>query len=336
MSSRKSEMHTPATLTNARCPHGGRIGALGRPGGAENEPPPTLANVRCPHGGRLGIGALGRPGGAEINLAAKLLSPLRRPGMGPVARVVVGLVALSVCIALIADLAFNLFRDDEKVAREIRKRVSENVAIQLAVLAQSGDRLGIEKTVAGIINREHDVVSIGLRQAAGELIYASPGHLTTWRAPEGGKSTLTHVEVPLFAGGKDRWGQIEISFRPVGATGWLHWVQRPAVLMTGALLILGGLGYFIYMRRVLAASRSDRRDPGARQGRARHAGGGRADPRRLRPRAARQSRLPGARAGRRALPHGQEGVRSRLVRHGTRSGPDRTPMASGSTYARSR
>ncbi len=187
-----------------------------------------------------------------MNLATRLLSPLRRPGMGPVARVVVGLVALSVCIALIADLAFDLFRDDEKVAREIRKRVSENVAIQLAVLAQSGDRVLIEKTVAGIINREHDVVSIGLRQASGELIYASPGHLTTWRAPEGGKSTLTHVEVPLFAGSKDRWGQIEISFRPVGATGWMHWVQRPAVLMTAALLVLGGLGYFIYMRRVLA------------------------------------------------------------------------------------
>jgi diguanylate cyclase (GGDEF)-like protein len=189
---------------------------------------------------------------SESGLVDRLLAPLRRPGVGPVARVVVGLVALSVCIALITDLAFDLFRDDEKVAREIRKRVSENVAIQLAVLAQSGDRLGIEKTVAGVIYREPDIVSIGLRQAAGELIYASPGHLTSWRALEGGKSTLTHVEVPLFAGGKDRWGQIEIAFRPVGATGWLHWLQRPAVLMTAALLILGGVGYFVYMRRVLA------------------------------------------------------------------------------------
>jgi len=189
---------------------------------------------------------------SETRLSDRLLAPLRRPGVGPVARVVVGLVALSVCIALIADLAFNLFRDDEKVAREIRKRVSENVAIQLAVLAQAGDRLGIEKTVAGIIHREPDIISVGLRQEAGELIYGSPGHLTSWRALEGGKSTLTHVEVPLFSSGKDKWGQIEISFRPVGATGWLHWLERPAVLMTAALLILGGLGYFVYMRRVLA------------------------------------------------------------------------------------
>lgn len=187
-----------------------------------------------------------------MSLAQRLLAPLRRSGVGPVARVVIGLVALSVCIALIADLAFNLFRDDEKVAREIRKRVSENVAIQLAVLAQGGDRVGIEKTVAGIINREPDVLSIGVRHAEGELMYASPNHLTSWHALGGGKSTLTHVEVPLFAGGDHRWGQIEISFRPVGASGWLHWVQRPAVVMSAALLLLGSLGYFVYMRRVLA------------------------------------------------------------------------------------
>ncbi|MBX9629153.1 MAG: GGDEF domain-containing protein [Burkholderiales bacterium] len=181
----------------------------------------------------------------------KLLARFVRPGAGPVARVVVGLIALSICVALLADIVFNLFRNDEQVAREIRKRVSENVAIQLAVLAQGGDRIAIEKTVATIINREADIVSIGLRQEAGELIYASPGHLTSWQALGGGKSTLTHVEVPLFSGGKQRWGQIEISFRPVGATGWRYWFERPAVLMVLTLVIVGGIGFFVYMRRVL-------------------------------------------------------------------------------------
>ena len=62
-----------------------------------------------------------------------LLARFARPGAGAVARVVIGLIALSVCVALLADIVFNLFRNDEQVAREIRKRVSENVAIQLAV-----------------------------------------------------------------------------------------------------------------------------------------------------------------------------------------------------------
>jgi diguanylate cyclase (GGDEF)-like protein len=180
-----------------------------------------------------------------------LLARFVRPGAGAVARVVVGLIALSVCVALLADIVFNLFRNDEQVAREIRKRVSENVAIQLAVLAQSGDRAGIEKTVATVINREPDITSIGLRQDSGELIYASPNHLTNWQALGGGRSTLTHVEVPLFSGGKQRWGQIEISFRPVGATGWLHWFDSPAVLMMLTLSLVGGIGFYVYMRRVL-------------------------------------------------------------------------------------
>ena len=180
-----------------------------------------------------------------------LLARLGRSAGGPVVRVVVGLIALSVCVALLADIVFNLFRNDEQVAREIRKRVSENVAIQLAVLAQSGDRAGIEKTVATVINREPDILSIGLRQEEGELIYGSPNHLTSWQALGGGRSTLTHVEVPLFSGGKQRWGQIEISFRPVGATGWLRWLDSPALLMVLTLTSVGGIGFYVYMRRVL-------------------------------------------------------------------------------------
>ncbi len=167
-------------------------------------------------------------------------------------RVTFGIVSLTLAIALMADAVFHVLRDDVDVARQVRKRVSENVAIHISVLANKKDIDGIERTTRNILAREPDVLSIAVRRGTGELLFSTPDHERYWVPPSGDESTLTHVVVPMFSAGK-AWGQVEIAFRAVTPSGPVGWLTQPVVL-TILLLGAGGAGaYYLFLRRTLQA-----------------------------------------------------------------------------------
>jgi diguanylate cyclase (GGDEF)-like protein/PAS domain S-box-containing protein len=169
---------------------------------------------------------------------------------GPVVRIAVGLVSLTMFLLLIADLVFHVFRDDVDLARQVRKRTSENLAVQLTSLIQKNEIELLQRTIDEVTRRANDVDSLGVRKNDGEVVAQSADHPKRWKAPSGDQSTLTHVKVPVYAG-QDQWGQIEISYRPAVPQTLLGWVQHPTVL--GMLLMsLGGfILYYWFMRRVL-------------------------------------------------------------------------------------
>lgn len=178
--------------------------------------------------------------------------PLPRWRPSTLARVTFGIVSLTLALALGVDAVFHVLRDDVDVAREVRKRVSENVAIQISVLANKRDYDGIERTAGKILAREPDLLSVAVRRADGEAVFASPAHEQHWQAPEDNESTLTHVVVPLLSGGT-RWGQVEIAFRPVTPSGVLQWLAQPVVLTILVIGVLGAAAYYLFLRRTLQA-----------------------------------------------------------------------------------
>lgn len=168
------------------------------------------------------------------------------------ARVTFGIVSLTLAIALGVDAVFHVLRDDVDVARQVRKRVSENVAIQISVLANKKDFDGIERTAGNILAREPDVLSVAVRRADGEAVFSSPEHSRHWTAPKDNESTLTHVVVPLLSAG-NRWGQVEIAFRPVAPTTATQWLTQPVVLSILVIGVVGALAYYLFLRRTLQA-----------------------------------------------------------------------------------
>ena len=176
---------------------------------------------------------------------------LQRLRPGPLQRVALGLLSVTLGALILADLAFGLLRDDVEVARQIRKRVSENVAVQLAVLAQKGDPDSIARVTASILQREPDVLSIGVRRADDQIVYSTAFHAAAWGEQPSGRSTLNHVKVPLLAADRSPWGQLEIAYRPAEPQSAVEWLMQPIVLMALALVVLGYAGYYLYMRRVL-------------------------------------------------------------------------------------
>lgn len=169
---------------------------------------------------------------------------------GPVVRIAVGLVSLTMFLLLIGDLVFHVFRDDVDFARQVRKRTSENLAVQITSLVQKNEIEILQRTIDEVTRRANDVDSLGVRKTDGEVVAQSAEHPKRWKAPTGDQSTITHVKVPVFAG-QEQWGQIEISYRPAVPQTLMGWLRHPTVLAMLLITVGGFILYYWFMRRVL-------------------------------------------------------------------------------------
>jgi diguanylate cyclase (GGDEF)-like protein len=182
---------------------------------------------------------------------------MKLPRLGPVARISLGLVSLAAFLLLTADLLLGLVPDQSDIAKQVRKRSAESLAVQLAALVQSEHYDILRRTLHAVISRDSEVLSIGVRRADGEMIAETGNHAKHWVPPSGNKSTLTSVLVPISSG-KGVWGQIEVAYQPAIPKTLVEWLRYPGVGLTLLLLTLGFMLFYLYLRRIL-----QRLDPSA-------------------------------------------------------------------------
>ena len=179
------------------------------------------------------------------------LRGLRFLSPGPAARVSLGLTSLVVSLLLAADLVFGLLPDQGAQLRDLRARISENLAVQTAALMEAGNPLALDRLLGEIIVREKNVLSVAVRRVDGHIMAQTGGHAASWMPPSSGSSKLDNVLVPLMMNGQE-WGGVEVSFEPTTPNGVWPWLRQPSVL----IVLLTGLGSFagftLYLRRVLA------------------------------------------------------------------------------------
>ena len=178
------------------------------------------------------------------------LGPLQRLKLGPVARISLGLVSLASCLLLTADLILGVLPDQASMAREVRKKTSEALAVQLTALAQNEDIPTLKRTLHAVITRDADVLSIAVRRADGHLAAETGNHDRFWAPPPQNKSTLTEVLVPITSS-TGPWGQLEIAYKPVTPQTLTGWLKYPSVVLTATMLTLGFLMFYLYLKRIL-------------------------------------------------------------------------------------
>jgi diguanylate cyclase (GGDEF)-like protein len=176
---------------------------------------------------------------------------------GPVSRISLGLVSLAAFLLLTADLLLGLVPDQSDIAKQVRKRSAEALAVQLAALVQAEQYDILRRTLHAVISRDTEVLSIGVRRADGEVVAETGNHAKHWVAPSGNKSTLTSVLVPISSN-TGVWGQIEVAYQPAIPKSLLEWLRYPGVALTLLLLTLGFVLFYLYLRRIL-----QRLDPSA-------------------------------------------------------------------------
>ena len=169
--------------------------------------------------------------------------------LAPTTQIALGLLGLTLSLIMIS-YSFGLLPNEERAALEARARISENLAMQLANLASRNDATAVKETIDSVRSRSGDVLSIGMRDADGNLLVASERHTELWGNPISDKSTPTHVRVPLLDGAKEQ-GRIELVFKPLSADASFLGLPGGMIGFLGFVALAGFTGYQFILRRAL-------------------------------------------------------------------------------------
>ena len=168
----------------------------------------------------------------------------------PLVRISLGLVLITCSILLGLDMiGFLPLGSDELV--ESRIRLCETLAAQATVATERNDLATIRASLQIAVGRNEDVVSGGLRAAGGDLLVGVGDHAGLWQRDESSRPRATHVEVPLFRGGKP-WATLEVLFANPVQGGILQQLwQRPLLRLVVFLAAACFVSYLLYMKRTL-------------------------------------------------------------------------------------
>lgn len=160
-----------------------------------------------------------------------------------------GLTAFTLSVTLLA-YTVGLLPDGHKLALDSRAKVAESLAIQLVSAVNRNDAAGLEEVLTSVVSRNDDVLSGAIRQVDGAIVFEAGSHSKNWIAPPHGKSTPTHVTVPLI-GSSGHQGSIELAFAEPEAAKRVLGMPASMLVFLLFLMSFGFIGYFILLRRTL-------------------------------------------------------------------------------------
>ena len=163
-------------------------------------------------------------------------------------RVSLGVVSLTICLLLSAEL-LGLLPDKTQAKLDARQKVVELVAVQIASAATRNDIRMVQTILSTAVERDETILSAALRRHGNTLAIAGP-HEEFWKQPQEGRSSPTHVQVPVM-NGENQWGVVELRFRALqSVTSLAAWRDSPLALF--AFIGLAGFAlYFLFLRRAL-------------------------------------------------------------------------------------
>ncbi len=164
-------------------------------------------------------------------------------------RITLGQVSLLVSLLLFA-VVLDLFPDRRGAIREGRAALSESVACSSSEFIALGEFGRLQSNLRLFVQRNDDLLSAAARRNDGEAIVVVGDHLDHWHAMSGEYSTDAQVRVPVFSGA-DKWGQIELRFKPLSGSRWLAICHSPwfklIVFMGSSSFIV----FYFYIGRML-------------------------------------------------------------------------------------
>jgi diguanylate cyclase (GGDEF)-like protein/PAS domain S-box-containing protein len=163
-------------------------------------------------------------------------------------RLSLGLVSLTISLLLVSEL-LGLMPDKTEAKLEVRKKVVELIAVQIASAATNNDLRIVQTILDSAVERDESVQSAAVRR--GVVIVAVAGdHDTYWKPPSDGRSTPTHVQVPIRRAAGE-WGVLELAMKPfLDVRSVASWKDSQFALL--GFIGLAGFGfYFLFLRRAL-------------------------------------------------------------------------------------
>lgn len=160
-------------------------------------------------------------------------------------RISFALVLLTANLLVVAN-GIGLIPDVSQSALELRKGFAESLAVQFSIAAEKGEVQTIQRTLRAVVERNEELRSAAVRSYDGNLIALAGEHLAQWKAPPGGKSTPTHIQVPVFRK-HEKYAVVEIRFRPL----WEGYLQKGFASSLVGLIAFVALSSFVFYSFIL-------------------------------------------------------------------------------------
>jgi diguanylate cyclase (GGDEF)-like protein/PAS domain S-box-containing protein len=165
----------------------------------------------------------------------------------PAMRLSIALVLLTVNLLFLANM-IGFVPDESEAALELRKNLSESLALQFSAAAQKGELQTIQSTLRAVVERNDTIRSAAIRTQDGKLLALAGEHLAHWKPPLDGKSTSTHVHVPVFRK-NENWATVEIRFAPLWTNNLASGFTNSFVGLLAFIGLGGFLSYFFVIKR---------------------------------------------------------------------------------------
>jgi len=170
--------------------------------------------------------------------------------MTAASRISFGLVCSMIGL-LITSSFVGLLPDQNVEITQGRAQLTESLAFSTSVLLTNNDRSGIEMILQNIVDRQKQVLGIGVRRTDGTLVIAAGDHIHHWPSELGDESNNRFMQVPLSQADGYIWGKLEVSFTPLDSGRWYSFFENPQMKLISFVAFFGFFSFRLFLKFVL-------------------------------------------------------------------------------------
>ncbi len=170
--------------------------------------------------------------------------------LSTVARLSLGLVVLTICILLFAEMLGLIPSHSETVINN-RKTVSESLAVYYTIAIQKENTLMTQQVTKILMDRNPDILSTAIRKNDGTFFFQTDYHNKYWKDAPQKNSTDTHLRVPVYLG-TNVWGDIEVVFEPINRKGLYSIIENNLVQLILFVFLTGFIIYRFFLKKTLS------------------------------------------------------------------------------------
>lgn len=146
--------------------------------------------------------------------------------------------------ALLILCAAGVLSDGHDTKLKDRAKLSELFAISCSQHLSNDAPQQVQVLIASFAERHNDITSAGLRDSSGLLVFGTKNHASTWEhSPD-----ANQISVPVFQG-DERYGQFEVTFKPLVQSGLLGLLQLPSIRLILVATLCNFAGFLFLLRR---------------------------------------------------------------------------------------
>ncbi len=169
--------------------------------------------------------------------------------LNPKTRITMGLIGVMTSLVMLAFL-LNIIPDRNSAIREGHALLAETIAVYSTALVKTANSQRLRDDFNLLTERNENLLSMALRHESGDILVSTGGHADRWEEMLGEYSKDSQIRVPIWAGDQ-KWGQLELRFKPLKFEGVWGVLKMPMVQMILFMGLAGFIVYYVYLGKVL-------------------------------------------------------------------------------------